>query len=51
MTKRKPNKEESKLIVSNTEEVDVEFIGVICLNLASGFKFILNNTFYEPSFK
>ena len=51
MTKRKPKKEESKLVASNNEEVDVEFIGVICLNLAFGFKLVLNNTFYVLSFR
>lgn len=50
-SKTRENKEESKLVVANNEEVDFEFIRVVCLNLDSGFRLILNSTFYVPPFR
>lgn len=51
ITKKKPNKEESKLVIGNNEEVEVKFVGIAYLNLDSDFILVLNNTFYVLSFR
>ena len=51
INRRKPNKDESKLTVGNNEKADVMFVGDVILVLDSGFKFMLKDTFYVPSFR
>ena len=51
INRRKPNKDESKLTVGNNEKADVMFVGDVILILDSGFKLMLKDTFYVPSFR
>ena len=51
INRRKPNQDESKLTVGNNEKADVVFVGDVILILDSGFKLMLKDTFYVPSFK
>ena len=51
INRRKPNQDESKLTVGNNEKADVMFVGDVILILDSGFRLILKNTFYIPSFR
>ena len=48
---RKPNQDESKLTVGNNEKADVVFVGDVILILDSGFRLMLKDTFYVPSFR
>ena len=48
---RKPNQDESKLTVGNNEKADVMFVGDVILILDSGFRLMLKDTFYVPSFR
>ena len=51
INRRKPNQDESKLTVGNNEKVDVVFVGDVILILDSGFRLMLKDTFYVPSFR
>ena len=51
INRRKPNKDESKLTVGNNEKAEVMFVGDVILVLDSGFKLMLKDTFYVPSFR
>ena len=51
INRRKPNQDESKLIVGNNEKADVEFVGDVILILDSSFRLMLKDTFYVPSFR
>ena len=51
INRRKPNKDESKLTMGNNEKADVMFVGDVILILDSGFKLMLKDTFYVPSFR
>ena len=47
----KPNQDESRLTVGNNEKADVVFVGDVILILDSGFRLMLKDTFYVPSFR
>ncbi|KAK8936095.1 hypothetical protein KSP39_PZI012974 [Platanthera zijinensis] len=49
--RRRPSKGECRLTVGNNAEVEVEFIGDVCLVLSSGYELILKDIFYIPSFR
>ena len=51
INRRKPNQDESKLTVGNNEKADVIFVGDVILILDSGFRLMLKDTFYVPSFR
>ena len=51
INRRKPNQDESKLTVGNNEKADVMFVGDVFLILDSGFRLMLKDTFYVPSFR
>ena len=51
INRRKPNQDESKLTMGNNEKADVVFVGDVILILDSGFRLMLKDTFYVPSFK
>ena len=51
INRRKPNPDESKLIVGDNNKADVEFMGDVILILESGFNLMLRNTFFVPSFR
>ena len=51
INRRKPNQDESKLTVGNNEKADVVFVGDVILILDSGFRLMLKDTFYVPSFR
>ena len=51
INRRKPNQDESRLTVGNNEKVDVVFVGDVILILDSGFRLMLKDTFYVPSFR
>ena len=51
INRSKPNQDESKLTVGNNEKVDVVFVGDVILILDSGFRLMLKDTFYVPSFR
>ena len=51
INQRKLNKDESKLTMGNNEKADVMFVGDVILILDSGFKLMLKDTFYVPSFR
>ena len=51
INRRKLNQDESKLIVGNNEKADVVFVGDVILILDSGFRLMLKDTFYVPSFR
>ena len=43
--------DESRLTVGNNEKADVVFVGDVILILDSGFRLMLKDTFYVPSFR
>ncbi|KAK8946897.1 hypothetical protein KSP39_PZI006794 [Platanthera zijinensis] len=49
--RRRPSKGECRLTVGNNAEVEVEFIGDVCLVLSSGYELVLKDIFYIPSFR
>ena len=51
INRRKPNQDESRLTVGNNEKADVMFMGDVILILDSGFRLMLKDTFYVPSFR
>ena len=51
INRRKPNQDESRLIVGNNVKADVVFVGDVILILESGFRLMLKDTFYVPSFR
>ena len=51
INRRKPNQDESKLTVGNNEKADVMFVGDVILILDSGFRLMLKDNFYVPSFR
>ena len=51
INRRKPNQDESKLTMGNNEKADVMFVGDVILILDSGFRLMLKDTFYVPSFR
>ena len=46
--RRRPNKDELNLISIDNKEVDILFIGNVCLSLDTGFKLDLKNVYYVP---
>ena len=50
INQRKPNQDESKFTVGNNEKADVVFVGDVILILDFGFRLMLKDTFYVPSF-
>ena len=51
INRRKPNQDESRLTVGNNEKDDVVFVGDVILILDFGFRLMLKDTFYVPSFR
>ena len=51
INRRKPNQDESKLTVGNNEKADVVFVRDVILILDFGFRLMLKDTFYVPSFR
>ena len=51
INRRKPNQDESKLNVGNNKKADVVLVGDVILILDSGFRLMLKDTFYVPSFR
>lgn len=48
--RRRPTERESRLKVGNGADIEVEFVGDVNLLLDRGFKLVLKDTFYIPSF-
>ena len=51
INKRKPNKDEFKLVVGNNELVEVHYVGDVCLKLDSNYELVLTSVLYVPSFR
>ena len=51
INRRKPNQDESRLTIGNNEKADVVFVRDVILILDSGFRLMLKDTFYVPSFR
>ena len=51
INRRKPNQDESRLTVGNNEKANDVFVGDVILILDSGFRLMLKDTFYVPSFR
>ena len=51
INRMKPNQDESRLTVGNNEKANVVFVGDVILILDSGFRLMLKDTSYVPSFR